>query len=177
MKKLHLVTSTDSLRPALQHIQVINGHVFATNCHILVKIPVNEVFGPDLIQPNEELYFLGEQWKKQNFSKAVRITRENNLFRALDKKGNLIGIIEAITPFNQNLRFPDCESVIPTGELDNISKISFNHNLYHDIVECFNLEVPLFHMEFRGQRKGIIIKSNNQQTEGFGLLMPMALDK
>jgi len=179
MKKLNLVTSTDSLRPALQHIQVINGHVFATNCHILVKIPVHEVFGPDLIQPNEELYFSGEQWKRQNIAKAIRIVRENNIFKAFDKKGVLIGIIEAIDSekFCSSVgRFPDCEMVIPTSELDNINRISFNHKLYNDIVECFNLETPLFHMEFRGERKAIIVKNNNKQTEGFGLLMPMAID-
>lgn len=180
MKKLHLVTSTDSLRPALQHIQVINGHVFATNCHILVKIPVHEVFGPDLIQPNEELYFLGEQWKRQNIAKAIRIVRENNTFRAFDKKGVLIGIIEAIEKekFSSSVgRFPDCEIVIPTHEIDNINKIAFNHKLYNDLIECFNLETPIFYMEFRGERKAIIVKNGPGHTEGIGLIMPIAIDK
>jgi hypothetical protein len=179
MKKLNLVTSTDSLRPALQYIQVINGHVFATNCHILVKIPVNEVFGSDVILPNEELYFSGEQLKRQNIAKAIRIVRENNTFRAFDKKGVLIGIIEAIDAekFRSSVgRFPDCEVVIPTNELDNINRISFNHKLYNDIVECFNLESPIFHMEFRGERKAIIVKNSPGHTEGFGLLMPLAID-
>jgi hypothetical protein len=179
MKKLNLVTSTDSLRPALQHIQVINGHVFATNCHILVKIPVHEVFGPDLIQPDEELYFSGEQWKRQNFAKAIRIIREGNTFKAFDKKGVLIGITEAMTVeiFTNNVgRFPDCERVIPTTELDNINKIGFNHKLYSDIVECFNLETPIFYMEFRGERKAIIVRNGPGHTEGFGLIMPIAID-
>ena len=179
MKKLNLVTSTDSLRPALQYIQVINGHVFATNCHILVKIPVHEVFGSDIILPNEELYFSGEQWKRQNIAKAIRIVRENNTFRAFDKKGVLIGIIESIDAENFRSsvgRFPDCEIVIPTSELDNINRISFNHKLYNDIVECFNLETPIFHMEFRGERKAIIVRNSPKHTEGFGLLMPLAID-
>jgi hypothetical protein len=179
MKKLNLIVSNDDLRPALKYIQVINGHCYATNCHALVKIPNNEVFGSDIILPNEEIYFSGEQWKKQNFFKAVRIIRDNNIFKAYDRKGLLIGMLECINgvEFRDKVgRFPDCEQVIPTSELDNINKISFSHKYYFDIIDCFNLETPLFHMEFRGQTKCIIIKPNVQEhTEGFGLLMPLFL--
>lgn len=180
MKKLHLVTSTDSLRPALQYIQVINKNVYATNCHVLVKIPVHEVFGSGLIEPDEELYFSAEQWKRQNFSKAVTIIRDNYTFKAFDKKGVLIGIIECMNniKFTQEVgRFPDCENVIPTGELDNINKISFNHRLYYDLIDCFNLETSIFYMEFRGERKAIIVKNGPGHTEGIGLIMPIAIDK
>lgn len=177
MKKLHLVTGNDDLRPSMTYIQVLNGFCYATNGHVLVKIPISEVFGPDIVLPNEEIYFSGDQWKKQNFSKAIRIIRENNIFKAFDKKGLLIGIIEAKTNEvfkNEVGRFPECEIVIPINELDNINNISFNHKLYFDIVECFNLEVPLFYMEFRGEKKGIMIKNSNGQSEGIGLLMPLA---
>lgn len=179
MKKLNLIVSSDALRPALNYIQVINGHCYATNCHALVKIPNSEVFGPDIILPNEEMYFSGDQWKKQNFGKAIRIIRETNIFKAYDRKGVLIGMIESIDGIkfkNEVGRFPDCEQVVPTNELDNINKISFSHKYYFDIIECFNLETPLFHMEFRGETRCIIIKTNiHEESEGFGLLMPIAI--
>ena len=52
--KLHLSVSKDNLRPALKHIQIKGGFIYATNCHILTRIPVNEVF-TDLFNNEDEL--------------------------------------------------------------------------------------------------------------------------
>ena len=55
MKKLHLATGNDSLRPAMQHIQVKAGFCYATDAHILVKVPINEVFG-GIVTDQDEIY-------------------------------------------------------------------------------------------------------------------------
>jgi hypothetical protein len=176
MKKLHLITSTDSLRPALQNIQVKNGFCYATNCHVLAKIAKIDVFGPDVISNDEEIYFPADQWKKQNFAKAVTITREGLLFKAFDKKHALLGMIQAKTAGEIEGKFPDCETVIPTSELSSVDKISFDHSLYFNLVECFNDEGQ-YRMEFRGQNKGIIIRNLIDKNENIGLIMPKYLSK
>jgi hypothetical protein len=176
MKKLHLAASTDNLRPQLQHIQVKNNFVYSTNCHILVKIPVNEVFGEDIIQNNEELYFPALQWKKQNFYKALTIIRTENIFKAYDHKMNLLGIIEAVTltDFIEKIgRFPDCENVIPTGEIQQIDQLSINPDLYKNLIDVFNLDVPLFKMKFYGTTKPVVIENFKDQTAGIGIIMPI----
>jgi hypothetical protein len=178
MKKLHLVTSKDSLRPQLQHIQVKDGFVYASDCHVLVKIPVNEVFA-DTIAENEELYFLGEQWKSQNISKAVYLKREGLIFKAFDKKMNLIGMIEAIEAnvFTKNVgQFPECNRVIPQGELEQINMLAINYKLYSNLVECFNDEAT-YRMEFRGNGRGVIIRNYNTKSEAIGLIMPIFLSE
>lgn len=176
MKKLHLVTSTDQFRPAMHNIQVKNGFCYGTNCHVLVKIAVIDVFGPDLIQIDEEIYFPADQWKKQNFYKAVTITRESLLFKAFDKKYNLLGMIQAKTAGEIDGKFPDCESVIPVSQLEPIDKISFDHSLYFNLIDCFNDE-GIYRMEFRGQEKAIIIRNEIEKSQNIGLIMPRYLSK
>ena len=52
--KLHLATSKDkNFRKHLQYIQIKGGNAYATNCHILAKIPVNEIFKDEFNNEDE----------------------------------------------------------------------------------------------------------------------------
>lgn len=179
MKKLHLITEkSDSLRPYLQYIQIRNSFAYVTNCHTLAKFPVNEIFGNDeLIQQDEEIYFSGQQWKKQNFSKAYYFKREGLMFSAYDKKNNLLGMIKALIKdeFIEIGRFPDCETVIPSEYTPTeINSISFSHDLYFDLIDSMNIQNACFYMEFLGKTKVIMVKPNDPElTNAILLIMPI----
>lgn len=184
MKKLHLAVSKDDLRPQLQNIQIKDGHVFATNCHILVKFPISEVFGEDSpITKEDHFYINGKEWGKFKFYNAERFTFENDILSARDHKGNNLGMIKVIKENELYSKFPNCDNVLPqeTTTTEPIHQISFNHELYYNLIEVFNFKFPLFNMTFFGQLKAILVKSNNetsnkygnQTSNGIGVIMPI----
>ena len=177
MKKFSKVSSNDSLRPVLAYVQVKNGFFYATNCHVLVKIPVSEVLGNnELISNDEEIYFNAKQWDAQKFYKAMYITRDGMIFKAIDKKGNLIGMIEAmnIEQFNDKIgKFYDCEAILPNDSkpIESVKGFSMNPEYYFNVCECLELENNAgIYMQFYGTTKAAILKSTT--SGGIGLIMP-----
>ena len=45
------------MRTAFDYIQVKSGQVCSLNGHQMIVLPVEEVFGKEVILPDEELYF------------------------------------------------------------------------------------------------------------------------
>ena len=177
MKKFSKVSSNDSLRPVLAYVQVKNGFFYATNCHVLVKIPASEVFGNnELISNDEEIYFNAKQWDAQKFYKAVIITREGNIFKAYDKKVQLIGMIESINAeeFNNKVgKFYNCEDVLPidTKPIEAIKGFSMHPEYYFNVCECLEPENNAgIYMQFYGTTKATILRSTT--SGGIGLIMP-----
>jgi len=179
MKKLHLAVSKDDLRPALMHIQVKDGFVYATNCHILVKFPINEVFGENSgITETDHFYIDGKQWGKFKFHSANLFVYSNGILMAMDRKGNNLGMIKTISFDDLNGRYPDCNAVLPseTKEKVALDQISFNHELYYNLIEVFNLDTPLFNMNFFGKSSIIMVKPNIEETtKAIALIMPVAI--
>ena len=178
MKKLHLVTTKDNFRPAFEYIQVKNGFVYATDAHKLIKIPINEAFGSLPVDAPTEFYFKADAWKKGNFYKALYYNIKDNYLEAFDKKGKL-GIIDILTleQFTQEVgRYPDCEQVLPADEkpAEAVDLISFNPSFLQELCEVFNQPTNNFIYTFFGKTKAI--KVTHKDMEGFGILMPIAMN-
>ena len=177
MKKLHLTTGKDSFRIAQQYIQVKDGHVLTTNSHVLVKFPLNEVFGENSrIEQTDEFYILGTDWKKQGFDKGCSFSKIDNQLEAYDKKHNLIGIIKLISADELCIKgggkYPNIDQVLPTTEPSEICSIGLNPSLLKDLCDCLGLTA--YKLEFRGPNKIVMIKGNN--SKAIAGIMPMATD-
>lgn len=180
MKKLHLATSNDSLRPVMQYIQVKNGFCYATDCHILIKVPINEVFG-DLFNEESEVYISAKDWKSQKVYNAYHFSKIDNIITVYDKKMNKIGMLEYMDKkiFEDKVgRFPDCEQVIYSKNVmpEDIDTISFNPSFYARIGEALEETCQLFNLSFFGKTRAILVQHNkpDQYTKGIGVLMPIA---
>ena len=175
--KLHLAVSKDNYRQHLKYIQIKGGYIYATNCHILARIPINEVFG-DTFTSEDEFYILGEDWKKQGFYKCQDFKKNGNLLEAYDKKWNLQGIIKMKdkTEFQNIGNFPNCESVIYSADqpTEAVDKIGFNPSLLMDLVEALGEDMGRFIFNFFGPLKTIQIKHKDSQK--LGILMPIDLN-
>lgn len=175
MKKLHLVTGTDALRPAMMYIQVKAGNVYATNGHMMVKFPIHEVFGENVFTDTDEYYIDSQQWKSLKFSSADAMGLVDGILKAY-KGGKFLGMMDIMSAENfQNKvgRFPNCEVVIPSSPLEPIEAIAFNPELYYKLVDCFNLAKSTFKMNFRGIRTGITVYECQGNSGGLGLIMPI----
>lgn len=179
MRKLHLVTADDELRPALNHIQVKGGFVRATNAHILIKSPVKEVFGDVEFAQDEELYFEGKEWKASKMYNAVTIQREGNIFKALDRKRNVIGAIVAKTSEDIAGKFPTVfDDVIPNEEtkFKPFRKFGFNADLYFRLAEAFGgAKNEDLYLTCYAHDKAFVMRSADEENNSIGLILPLYL--
>lgn len=177
MKKLHLAVSKDDLRPHLQNIQVKDGFVYATNCHILVKFPIEEVFGKGSgVNETDHFYIDGKQWGKFKFHTASMFIYDNGILIAKDKKYNEIAMIKVKYEGEINGKYPDVDNILYSPEKEKVAvdSISFNHELYYNLIEVFNFTVPLFNMSFYGQTSQIYVKPNDETlSNAIALIMPI----
>ena len=172
--KLHLAVGKDNYREHLKYVQIKGGFIYATNCHILARIPVNELFS-EIFTTEDELYIKGEDWKKQGFYKCTDFKRNGNLLEAYNGKWELQGIIKMKTrPEMDNIgRFPDCESVILSTDVktEPVDKISFNPSLLMDLAEALGENLGQLIYSFYGRLKTIQVKPHNSNK--LGILMPI----
>jgi DNA polymerase III sliding clamp (beta) subunit (PCNA family) len=103
---------------------------------------------------------------------------ENGILTAKDKKYNEIAMIKTIdenTFFDKIGKFPDCDMVITTDyEKTAFDQISFDHNLYFNLCDIFNLPGNLFNMSFIGKYKPIYVKPNDESlSNAIALIMPV----
>jgi hypothetical protein len=172
--KLHLAVGKDNYREHLKYVQIKGGFIYATNCHILARIPVNEVFS-EIFTSEDELYIKGEDWKKQGFYKCTDFKRNGNLLEAYNNKWQLQGIIKMKTrpEMDEIGRFPDCESVIYSSQMptEAVDKISFNPSLLMDLAEALGENLGQLIYNFYGALKTIQVKPHNSNK--LGILMPI----
>ncbi len=178
MKPINKVCGKDDLRPGMHFFQVKNGFVSATNGSILVRFPINELFGEMHLDPiitsSEELYFKGRDWLDGKFHNCHMIFRDELSFKT-DKGLSIIA--KTSEQMAEIGRFPDVDPVIP-GEalpLSNVNRIGFDFLLLHDLCSAFGKVDPYkFVYYFYGENKCILIK--HPDSAGFGLLMPTCID-
>lgn len=175
MKPLHLITLNDEMRPAFSYIQFKDGNFTATDCHVLLISPQNEIL-PDSIYnelPNE-CYFLNSDWKNSKIDKAVYFKIENNIIECLDNKCKTIGFLRYKTKesFNKEIGiYPDVPKVIPTCK-EAKEKIAINPTLLNNLYLANNKDI--MQMEFSSGNRGIRI--NFKESKAKGLIMPMIFD-
>ena len=179
MKPINKVCSKEDLRPAMQYFQVKGGFVRATNGTMLLKLPVEEVFGTvhidPIIESTEELYFNAFTWFTCKFHISKMIYR-NGLTFTTDKSISMVAM--TAEQFAEIGRFPDCDAVIPEEDkpLSIVNRLGIDFTILYDLCSSFGKVNPReFIHYFYGEDKCIVIK--HPESEGFGLLMPTCVDK
>lgn len=169
MKELHLLTSKSIEKPAFHYIQIKNNVVNVTNGFGLITLPVIEVFGKDCIEDNEELYFLGTDWKSSKIYKAANLRREGLTFFAMDSNFKSLGFLIAKNAKEINTEYPDFSSVL-LDESNPIAteKLAFNTKLLLDVCTAFGCGLEYFYYTFFGTDKPIIVR--NKDSKGIGLI-------
>lgn len=173
MKPLHLVTSTkDSLKEKFEYIQFKDGNFIATDCHILIISPQNEVL-PDSIYNDlpKECYFLNTEWQSSKIHKACHFKIENNIIECLDRNLTTLGFLRIITKESFESKYgiyPDVNNIIPEcSEAKN--QISINPTLLNNLYLANNKNA--LQLDFSSGNRGIRVKFKDSESKG--LIMPI----
>jgi hypothetical protein len=174
--KLHLACSKDDLRPAMSHIQLKNGFLYATNAHIAVKVHYSEVGMQEIFSEEDEIYFHMDSWKNffTKHHSEIIIDKERKVITGLDKKYQKIYL--DYTPaidFGKIYRYPDVECVIyynKKEECEPFNLMGINFSLGKLIQDALGLEMCA--VRFLGDKKQMQIFDPAGEKNAFGILMP-----
>lgn len=174
MKPLHLITKKDDFRPAWGHIQLINGHFYTTDGHILLKYPAKDVFPAELLeQLGDEAYFTGQNWKDAKVDKMYTFKLNGDLIEVIDGKYKTLGYLKVLRADSIDFRYPQCDNVMHSDDTPKVAmeEVAFNPELLDTLYKA-NGKKPL-KLAMYGENKGIRVTFHG--SDAVGLLMPMLL--
>lgn len=174
MRKLHLITSSDELKPALCHIKFEHDKTYITNGHIAAILPTDIVL-PGIINEGETLYVLGKEWAYAKAYNAISFKRTGNDVICRDAKGNKT-VFEFAKP-NQ-FTYPDVLNAFPSESDHETNTLSFDPKLYVSLLDGIGFERAV--MKFSGENRAIKIipytvdyGTPKIDTSVLALLMPL----
>ena len=158
---------------AMRYIRIKGGYAYATNGHVAVKVNALQTFREGLFQPDETLYFKSDDWKKSGMYKAVKVVRENNYFKCLDRKGVLLGILECFTDIDG--RFPDVDRIMPESPEvweEPISSICVDPKLLEAAMAGCGLIPDTCKLTFNGPNRAILITPKDPAIDVKAVVSP-----
>jgi hypothetical protein len=191
LPKFEKVTGKDELRESLMHVCISKEYTVATNAHVLVwsKIEWPQEFR-EFISKSEQVFILGDQWKKISNKEIVFIAVDKHSLVFKDKKKGSKIFVEYTTKATANFRYPQWKAVLPcelSGDIETteIPAIGVNFSYLKDISDC--LGHTDFRLDFFGQGRAILIRGiqrnpvnrstviPNKLTEEGAIVMPVML--
>lgn len=174
--KLHLICSTDELRPAMMCVQVDKEYTFASDAHILVRHRTSEIFKEDFIQslPDTPILIPGRCFKFvcQKATTKVSLSDDKNHFHIHRADGSII----SYRLVNEN--YVNASSVIPDPkDCQPLKEIGINSLLLNRLSEGLGCDIPILKLMFFNQRKATYVTST--QTDyilAVGVIMPCNID-
>jgi len=174
MKPIHKACGRDNLRPAQMYFRVKDGFIWATNSHIVIKLPASEVFGDDVILSDEVLYFEAAAWDKCKFQNTKSISRDGLVFTT-ERGKEITAITPDVWDEKYKYSFPNMENFlepIPQKKLQPIQTVSFSPLLMADLCASFAGHSSGYSFYFYGGNfDPIVVK--HCDSEGWGVIMPI----
>jgi hypothetical protein len=180
--KIWLAVANDELRPAMGFIHFANGYAYASDSHILAKIPLGELidFNMDPERSIEEHIAIlngysirGAIWKKIAGCKDMmklyppQTEGDSPYIRVFVTDGQ-----DIIYPFAKKdyYKAPDFESVLKRqGGETPISRICLSSGLLHKLSQA--LGTDCIKMEFSDESKAIFVRPESIVSNAVGLIM------
>ena len=176
MKKLHVVKPVDG-RPYSNYAEVKDNWITVLTSHLIIRMPAEDVFGKDIIQPEDHFYIDRKMWNMLKFSSAKSIFRTEGSIEFRCFPSNLT--YKALTPTELESvagKYPNWEVVLITPDRPKaeISHIGLNADLYKQVVDCMGVSPEKCVLHFFGTDKGIILEADS--FKGFAMIMPLCVD-
>lgn len=180
LPKLNLICwKTDSLRPAMNHVQISRKDLRATNAHVLAIVPTEKTALADCDLPEEPVYLHHKSYELLTKPSIIKIVFDAGKegFTAYHK--NQPATFVPLTPMGE--RYPDFEPLIPRlSDITPLENISLNPKLLMDLATAIaepgqkNLNVIL---GFVAKNSTILVRSAESSMDAKAILMPVYFEK
>lgn len=172
--KISKITENNDLRPAMSHIYFKDGYAFASDAHILARVPISELLGS--VPEEEHIHLDGKLIHSVIYDQIVKYDK-------IEIKENGIRCTKLCLKENvfyefkdqEGLVYPDAQKLLT--ELFSkpevpISKISFNYKLLKKLGDAIRCELDHMILSFKDETSAIIVKPNNTNSKAIGIIMP-----
>lgn len=168
---IHLFCSDDELRPALCHVEILDGVATATNGNIIARINLNEYSGVDetTIQQLSGQYIHADVWKLIHDATSIEYNAETN--KIVYHKGAIQAEIEMKDP--AEVQYPDYGKIlnrIANAKFDKKAFIAFNPKWVELCRKLFTTETVV--MRFYEQ-EAMFVLFPGSDAKAFVGIMPM----
>lgn len=171
LPKLHLIASSDNLRPAMKNIHVANGIATATDGHIMARVNIkNYITNWDLLKNAQIPKEMWEQLTKASYVEVKETSEKESPLIHFDIEGHDVHYL--VEPPKET--FPNYYSVLNqfiTRTLTPVTTMCFSPSLIQKLKRgCgigFNESMSF---RFYGEHKAILVTSPD--LKGIALLMP-----
>ena len=183
--KIWKAIKEDEFRPAMEFIHFRNGYAYASDAHILVKIPINELmdFSLDIERtPEENLAILdgysihAKVWQHlagvKGVIKLFPPQYENELpFFSVDIDSGGAQVVRFPVAKKDFYKVPDFDGVLkPEANTETISKIGISISLLNNLAQALGAEN--LKLEFSAENRKIIVRPLESESMAYGLIMP-----
>lgn len=168
----------DSFRPVFEFVYFKDGFAYASDAHIVVRVPVEKLFEGDLtFEPSilNDVLFHASLWKKCSSYDRVDIVVEDDtpvLCVYVDTQKIKISFVRT----TEGYKPPKYADIFKEegGESEPIKKIAFSSALLRRLTTSMGTErVKMF---FANERAKIFVYPlNDLETEACGLIMPLTI--
>lgn len=167
--KMHLACKPDPLRPAYGYIQFKDGFAYASDGHIAVKNRIEEISGlnPAEIEALDGKFLQSEFYRDMLKYEEILIAEdgieckngEDRVFFYFSTVENPIDIKKVI---DEHLTMPE----------RSVETISLNMKYLMDLSKAM-YECESCTFTFHGEGRGVVLKSNDEDVNSVGLIMPI----
>jgi hypothetical protein len=169
---LHLVTSNDELRPAMQCVWFLNGNAYASDSHVFVRQSL------DLSTVMEIENLNGHQLHRSAFKDILKYqsaTATDQGVECVGKNGD-----KAFFPYHViEDKMPDFEAVLSdiyNKDCEPVSVIGFSSLNIARVGKAMGAGSSGLRFVFRGPFQGVTLKCNDfEMSQQVGLIMPIGL--
>ena len=179
LPKLHLICSTDDLRPAMQYVKIENGKAIATNAHSLLVTDLTKyIDDKDFNIP--DCYIHKDAWKQLCSPSLLSFDLANGVIELRFKKEEKLIKYKTPAEFEDKIgRYPNYEAVIPESGLavaSDFKGFSLSTAVLTDTASMFSDGHNILFYP-TSARKGIrmeIMKAsyqNSWEVVGYGVIM------
>ena len=170
---LHKVCGKDELRPAFDYIWFHNGFSYATNGHVAVKIPTNEIFTND----DEACKLLDGKlihldiWRMMVFGKHCLVSTDGFIKFALNSK-QLPSLTVPFSPQNE-MKMPNIDSVwMEKKDAQPLHRIGVNPTILKNATDA--LAISTADLYLQAENKAILV--THRSTDGQAIVMPVMIN-
>ena len=183
--KLHLVTSKDKIRPAMNSVLINRDEAVATDAHVLARVPVSSILDLDSIAliPEKGILIDAQIWKAIHNADSIHLKETAEGLKIVGYFSRKPVQEYKVQTNGEGTTFPNYRQVIPDHEhaKQETSTLKLNPKLLENLRQAIDATAGV-QIQFNGHNKGAIVlpilergKEEDTAKHGSGLIMLMML--
>lgn len=174
--KLWKACASDSLRPVMEHVLFKDGYAYASDAHILVRVPLEEctTFGEEQLALLDDCLIHNSLLKYIAGFDIVLIEKGDDDVVCLKARAGENTVKIELAKNGGELKYPDAEKVLQSkSDCTPIQRIGLAPKLIASFAEALGTDKLKF--EFTSESSAVLVRPLDAIRQAVGVIMPIML--